>query len=159
MKLRVQHPKVQQCADTAHPYWFFRYRDDEIQPDGTIRTSQKRKILSAIKGIAANKAIPDAMTKREAEQARDDFFAGENATDRAAVSQPAGPEPGDVLFGKLANLWMRDYVDKIAGGRKLIAATTKAKYHQCYRVFYPRWKDTRLKDMRAKDVLEWLREA
>jgi integrase len=162
LKLRVQHPKIQKCMTLAHPYWFFRYRDDEIQADGTISTAQKRKIVGAIKGLPANQSVPDALTKKEAELARDNFFAEQNARTRgpaATLAQEKPPEPGDVLFGKLAELWMRDYVDKIAGGRKLIAASTKSKYHQCYKVFYPRWKDTRLKDIRAKDVLEWLREA
>jgi integrase len=164
LKLRVQHPKIQECTNVARPYWFFRYRDDEIQPDGTIKTAQKRHILGPIKGPAANKAEPDAITKREAEQARDDFFAGQNTKARGAATAIADamekpPEPGDILFGKLADLWIQEYVDKIVGGRKLIAASTKAKYHQCYKTFFPRWKDVRLKDIRARDVLTWLQEA
>ena len=41
-------------------------------------------------------------------------------------TEPA--EVGTILFGKLATMWERDYVERVVGGKALVAAPTKQKY-------------------------------
>lgn len=83
-----------------------------------------------------------------------------DATVSAQAQVTATPEPssfllpGDIVFGKLAELWKRDYVEKLAAGRPMIAATTKAKYPYCVGIILPRWKHVRLRDIRSKEVLD-----
>jgi len=153
LKQRVQHPRVEECRDRQNPYWFFRYRGDELLPDGTAKTSRKRHIIGPSRG-------PNAIGKKQAEIERDKFLAESNAaTSRcesaAMASKP--PELGAILFGKLAEMWRRDFVEREVGGRALIAASTRAKYlNHLDNHIMPRWKDTRIAEFRTKDVLDWL---
>lgn len=76
----------------------------------------------------------------------------------AQVPDPA-EEPGQIIFGKLADLWRREYVEKIAAGRPMVAAPTRAKYVAALENhILPKWKDARLADLRGRVVLEWLQE-
>jgi integrase len=88
------------------------------------------------------------------------FLAESNAaTSRceSAVMASKPPELGAILFGKLAEMWRRDFVEREVGGRALIAASTRAKYlNHLDNHIMPRWKDTRIAEFRAKDVLDWL---
>ena len=158
LKTRVQHPEVHERRDRGSYYWFFRYRLDEIQPDGTVKTTRPFKTL----GPSRDKAKP--MSHKKACEERDKFMAEINAAptkSEAAVlakDTAKAAEPGDILFGPLAELWKTDYVDRIAAGRPLIAHTTKVKYHWCLSHMLPRWKDTRLKDFKAKAIMDWLQE-
>jgi integrase len=155
LKNRVQHPEVHERKDRGTYYWFFRYRLDEIQPDGTVKTTRPFKTLGPSRG-------PNGMTITKARQDRDTFLAEVNAAKtrpQAAVAahDPAkAPEPGDIVFGPLAELWKTDYVERIAAGRHLIGARTRDKYHWCLGYILPRWKDTRLKDLKAKEIMDWL---
>jgi hypothetical protein len=56
---RVQHPKVHERKDRGTYYWFFRYRNDELLPDGSIKTSRKFHIIGPSRG-------KNAIGKREA---------------------------------------------------------------------------------------------
>jgi integrase len=54
-------------------------------------------------------------------------------------------------------MWRSDFVQREVGGRTLIAASTRAKYlNRLENHIMPRWKDTRIAEFRAKDVLDWL---
>jgi hypothetical protein len=57
---RVQHPRVEECRDRKNPYWFFRYRDDELLADGTLKPRRKRFIIGPSRG-------PNAIAKPQAE--------------------------------------------------------------------------------------------
>ncbi|HEY6346093.1 MAG TPA: tyrosine-type recombinase/integrase [Bryobacteraceae bacterium] len=153
MKKRVQHPKVNECRDRGTPYWFFRYWDDELLPDGTTKTSRKRRIIGPSRG-------PDAISRKQAEIERDRFLLEMNAAETPCGRAVKATEPidiGAILFGKLADLWRRDFVERDVGGRALIAASTRAKYiNHLENHILPRWKDTRIAEFRAKDVLDWL---
>ena len=153
MKLRVQHPKVDECSDRGTPYWFFRYWSDEFLPDGTVKTSRKRHILGPSKG-------PNAISRKKAESERDKFLVERNVAPspcEAATQAQEPPRPEAILFGKLAEMWRHDFVERRAGGRALIAASTKEKYlNHLKNHILPRWKDTRLSDLRAKVVSDWL---
>lgn len=154
LKQRVQHPKINECKDHQKPYWFFCYWHDELLADGSIRTVRKRRILGPSKG-------PNALTERQAEAQRDKFLAELNAAPSRALAAAAQEpvEAGAVIFGKLAEMWRKDFVEREVGGRSLIAKSTRAKYigHLETHIM-PRWKDTRLAEFRAKEVLDWLHE-
>ena len=155
LKLRVQHPKVHERKDRKGSYWFFRYRHDELLPFGAIKTRRKFHIIGRSKGEGA-------LARKQAESMRDTFLAGLNAAPTkpeaaVAAQQPeAKPDPGDILFGRLAELWRTDYVEKVAAGKTLIANSTKEKYRYVLRRILARWRDTRINEIRAKDVLDWL---
>lgn len=155
LKQRVQHPSVHERKDRGSYYWFFRYRHDEVLPDGSIKTMRKFHTIGPSRGEGA-------MSRKQAIAARDEFLAGLNsaATRPEAVvvarAPEAAPDPGAILFGKLAELWRTDYVEKLAAGRPLIAHTTRQKYNYALSRILPRWKDIRLNQIRAKDVMDWL---
>lgn len=153
LKQRVQHPKVNECRDRGTPYWFFRYWFDESLADGTVKTSRKRHIIGPSTG-------PNAIGRRKAESERDRFLVELNAAPspcEAVVQANKPPQLGAILFGKLAEMWQHDFVERKVGGQALITASTKAKYvNHLNNHILPRWQDTRLADFRAKDVLDWL---
>src|SRR5246127_3061134 len=83
VKARVQHPQVKPRKDRQGWPWVFRYRLDEIQPDGTIKVLRKYEAVGASKGEGA-------ITKKQAEIERDRFLAKLNApTTEVAVQQVA----------------------------------------------------------------------
>jgi len=153
LKQRVQHPKINECQDREKPYWFFRYWDDELLPDGTFKTSRKRYIIGPSRGS-------NAIGKKQAETARDKFLSELNAAPSSCEAAVKAKEPieiGAILFGKLAEMWRKDFVEREIGGRALIAASTRAKYiNHLENHILPRWKDTRIAEFRAKEVLDWL---
>src|SRR5688572_12087402 len=153
VKQRVQHPKVNECQDRGQPYWFLRFWFDELLPDGTVKTSRKRHIIGPSRGS-------NAIGKKQAELLRDQFLLELNAAPshcEAAVAAKQQTEVGAILFGKLAEMWRRDFVEREVGGRALIAASTRAKYiNHLENHILPRWNDTRLAEFRAKDILDWL---
>lgn len=155
LKRRVQHPQVEECRDYKKWYWFFRYYDDEIQPDGSVKTSRKRHICGDSKG-------PDKISFKRAEQIRDDFLHDLNAaptrTEAAVQAQEEKPpEPGDIIFGKLAELWQGDYADN---PMIKLATPTREKYKsRLENHILPRWNDARLKDLDdSKAVIDWLQQ-
>jgi integrase len=153
LKQRVQHPKINECKDRGAPYWFFRYWSDELLSDGTVKTSRKRHIIGPSKG-------PNALGKKQAETARDRLLFDLNAAPSSCEAAVAAKEPaqvGAIIFGKLAEMWRTDFVEREVGGRALIAASTRAKYiNHLENHILPRWKDTRIAEFRAKDTLDWL---
>jgi integrase len=155
LKKRVQHPKINECRDRGTPYWFFRYWADELASDGTIKTSRKRRIVGPSKG-------DDAITRKQAGIERDDFLSKLNAAPspcQAAVQVTQPADIGAILFGKLAEMWRNDYVERKIGARALLAKPTREKYiGNLENHILPRWKDTRLAQFRAKDVLDWLQD-
>jgi len=69
LKKRVQHPTVHEWKDRGRFYWFFRYRHDEVLPDGSIKTTRKFHTIGPSRGEGA-------MSRKEASVVRDDFLAG-----------------------------------------------------------------------------------
>jgi integrase len=66
---------------------------------------------------------------------------------------------GAILFGKLAEMWRRDFVEREIGGRSLIAASTRAKYiNHLKNHILPRWENTRLSGFKTKEILDWLQD-
>src|SRR4051794_22251090 len=99
LKQRVQHPKGHERKDRGTTYWFFRYREDKILPDGSITTSRKFHIIAPSRGEGA-------ITKKQAEIKRDEYLVGLNAAPTRAeaavaakVPDPAA-EPDQIIFGR-----------------------------------------------------------
>jgi integrase len=150
---RVQRPKVHERKDRGDFYWFFRYRTDEIQPDGSVKTIRKFHTIGPSRGERG-------ISRRQAETARDRVLAElDNATTRceAAMTAKNAIDPGMIIFGNLAALWRGDYVERDVGGKPLLAAPTRAKYiSNLENHILPRWKDVRLADFRTKEITDWL---
>src|SRR5579863_1100969 len=152
LKQRVQHPKVHERRDRGSYYWFFRYRQDELLPDGTIKTTRKFHTIGPSRGDGA-------MGKKQADIERDKFLADVNAAEtrcEAAVAVKQPIEVGAILFGKLAELWLKDYAEN---PKVKLAQPTREKYRMRLDThILPRWKDVRIGEMRAKDILDWLQK-
>ena len=147
---RVQHPKVHERKDRKGSYWFFRYWLDEMLPDGRMKASRKFHTIGPSKGDGA-------LTKRGAETKRDDFLAELNAAPTRCDAATQAQHPVDIraiIFGKLAALWRKDYVDNL---KVKLATPTREKYRsRLDNHILPRWKDTRLGEFRSKEILDWL---
>lgn len=145
VKARVQHPGVKPRKDRAGWPWIFRYYDDEIQSDGSI------KVLRRYHEIAPSKG-EDAITKKQAEIERDKFLAKLNApTTEQAVQQVAAT--GVALFSEVAAMYEKGYL----GRTEQIARPTREKetfYLNQYIV--PRWGDLRLNQIQPQAVEDWL---
>jgi len=150
LKQRVQHPSVIERKDRGQHYWYFRYRHDELLPNGTVRTRRKFHTIGPSRGDGA-------MGKKQAEIERDKFLADVNAAEtrcEAAVAAKQPIEVGAILFGKLAALWLKDYAEN---PKVKLAQPTREKYRMRLDThILPRWKDVRLGEMRAKEILDWL---
>lgn len=80
---RVQHPQVKPRKDREGWPWVFRYRADEVQPDGSVKTLRKYQAVGPSKGDRA-------ITKKQAEIERDKILAKLNTpTIEVAVEQVA----------------------------------------------------------------------
>jgi len=149
---RVQHPKVHERKDRKGFYWFFRYWQDEILPDGRIKPSRKFHTIGPSKG-------KDALTRRTAEIKRDDFLASLNAAPTRCDAVVQAQQPVDVrniIFGNLAGMWRKDYVDN---PKVKLATPTREKYRsRLDNHILPRWKATRLGEFRSKEILDWLQD-
>jgi integrase len=151
LKQRVQHPSVIERKDRGQHYWYFRYREDELLPNGTIKIRRKFHTIGPSRGDGA-------LTKKEAEVERDKFLLKRNAAPsrcEAAVAARQPIEIGAIIFGRLADLWRKDYVENF---KVKLAKPTRDKY--CMRLdthILPRWKDAQLADLEnSKAILDWL---
>jgi integrase len=145
VKARVQHPQMKPRKDRKGWPWVFRYWADEVQPDGSVKMLRKYRALGPSKGDGA-------LTKKQAEIARDKFLAKLNApTTEAAVEQVA--VTGVALFSVVAKM----YEDGYLGREKQIAEPTRVK-EKFYLTQYivPRWGTLRLNQIQPKAVEDWL---
>src|SRR5580704_8325142 len=142
---RVQHPQVKPRRDRAGWPWVFRYRADEIQPDGSVKTLRKYQEIGPSKG-------DDAITKKQAEIDRDVFLAKLNAPSmEVAVQQVAST--GVALFGKVAAMYIEGYLAR----ENQIARPTREKELLYLRLYIiPKWGALRLNQIQPKAVEDWL---
>jgi len=151
LKQRVQHPSVIERKDRGQHYWYFRYREDELLPNGKIRVRRKFHTIGPSCGEGA-------LTKKQAEIERDKFLVQRNAAPsrcEAAVAVQQPVEIGAILFEKLAELWRKDYAEN---PMVRLAQPTRDKYRMRLDThILPRWKDARLADLEnSKAILDWL---
>src|SRR5215470_10293718 len=102
VKARVQHPQVKPRKDRPGWPWVFRYRADQVQPDGSVKELRKYQEVGPSKGEGA-------LTKRQAEIERDKFLAKFNApTAEAAVEKVVAT--GVALFAEVAKMYQDGYL-------------------------------------------------
>lgn len=145
VKARVQHPQVKPRKDRQGWPWVFRYRADEVQPDGTVKTLRKYHEIGPSKGQGA-------MTKKQAEIERDKFLAKLNApTTEEAVQQVAAT--GVALFREVATMYEEGYLGRAA---QIAKPTREKETFYLNRYIVPRWGDLRLNQIQAQAVEDWL---
>ncbi|MCE5306800.1 MAG: site-specific integrase [Acidobacteriales bacterium] len=148
MKARVQHPQVKVRKDRPGWPWIFRYRAEEVQPDGSVKTLRKYGEIAPSKGEGA-------ITKKQAEIERDKFLAKLNApTVEQAVQQVAAT--GVALLSEVTAMYEQGYL----GRTDQIAKPTREKetfYLNQYIV--PRWGKLRLNQVQPQAVEDWLHTA
>jgi integrase len=145
VKARVQHPQVKPRKDRTGWPWIFRYRADEIQPDGSLKTLRKYHEIGPSKGDGA-------ITKKQAEIERDKFLAHLNApTTETAVQQVAST--GVALFGAVAEMYKTGYLAR----QHQISRPTREKEEFYLREYIvPKWGSLRLNQIQPKAVEDWL---
>jgi integrase len=153
LKQRVQHPDVRERKDRSQPYWFFRYRVDEVLGTGEVKTRRKCYIIGPSSG-------DNAMSKKQAQVERDKILIEQNAAPgrcEAAVKMTQPSQTSDLTVGTLIELWRRDYVEN---PMVKLAQPTRDKYASRLDVHILRqWKDARLADLDdSKAVLDWLQQ-
>jgi integrase len=145
VKARVQHPEVKPRKDRKGWPWVFRYRFDEIQANGTVKTLRKYEALGPSKGEGA-------ITKKQAEVKRDQFLAKLNApTTEIAVEQVAAT--GVALFKTVADMYRTGYLARASQ----IARPTREKEEFYLREYIvPKWGQLRLNQILPQAVEDWL---
>src|ERR1017187_5487227 len=148
VKARVQHPQVKPRKDRAGWPWVFRYYDDAIQPDGSVKVLRRYHEIAPSKGEGA-------ITKKQAEVERDKVLGKLNApTVEQAVQQVAAT--GVALLSEGAAMYEQGYL----GRADQIARPTREKetfYLNQYIVL--RWGDLRLSQIQPQAVEDWLHTA
>jgi integrase len=151
LKQRVQHPSLIERKDRGRHYWYFRYRQDELLPNGTVTTRRKFHTIAPSRGGGA-------FSKKQAEVERDKFLLDLNAAPSRCEAVVAAQQPleiGAIIFGRLAELWRKDYVEN---PKVKLATPTREKYRMRLDThILPRWKDARLAELEdSKAILDWL---
>ena len=148
--MKEQHPQVHQRTDRKGTYWFFRYWEEELLPNGSIKTIRRFHTLGPSKGLGA-------LTQEQAGVLRDQVLAGlHTSLLQADTLVPAHQrtDAGSILFGELAEMWRKDYVEN---PKIRLAEPTRIKYRTRLRHhILPRWKDVPISQVRSKLILDWL---
>ena len=147
LKVRIQHPGIHERTDRGGSYWFFRFWDDVLEPDGTTKAIRRFQVLGPSKG-------ENRLSKKQAELARDKFL--------ASINKPTIQEKivdGLVLFSKMVERYKAAHVEAHVAGRFLLAKPTRLKYsmHLDQRIV-PKWGDRRLCEINPDEVQQWLFE-
>src|ERR1039457_1404306 len=115
LKVRIQHPKVHERTDRRGSYWFFRYRDDIVQADGSTKAVRKFRVIGPSSG-------ENRLLKKQAEVERDKFL--------AKINKPTLQEKiadGLVLFSKMVEKYKAVHVLAEVAGRFVLAKPTRLK--------------------------------
>jgi integrase len=136
---------VTQRKDRQSRPWIFRYRHDEIQPDGSVKTLRKYHEIGPSKGEGA-------ITKKQAEVERDKVLAKLNApTPEVAVQQVAST--GVALFGQVARMYKEGY---LARANQIATPTREKEEFYIREYLVPKWGAVRLNQIQPKAVEDWL---
>jgi integrase len=145
LKIRVQHPGVHERTDRRGSYWFFRYWDDLLQPDGTMKPVRKFYTLGPSKG-------ENRLTKKQAEVERDKVLAKLN---KPTIQEKIAD--GLVLLSKMVERYLVAHIEAQVAGHYLLAKPTREKYiiHLEQRIL-PKWGHLRLCEIQPDEVQQWL---
>src|ERR1039458_8778284 len=50
LKVRIQHPSIHERTDRGGSYWFFRFWDDALQADGTMKPVRRFHVIGPSQG-------------------------------------------------------------------------------------------------------------
>jgi integrase len=147
LKVRIQHPKIHERTDRGGSYWYFRYWDDILQPDGKMKPVRRFQAIGPSKG-------ENRLSKKQAEVERDKFL--------ARINKPTIQEKvadGLVLFSRMVDKYKAAHVEAQVAGRFLLAKPTRLKYllHLEQRIV-PQWGNRRLCEINPDEVQQWLFE-
>lgn len=158
MANRSHPPQVKPRTDRPRAPWIFRYCAREIQPDGSIRTVRKYREVGPSKGRGS-------LTKRQAEDARDELLALIAPREKGASCETADSEDeapgaavpsGPVPFGRLARLYMSGYLSR----QNHVAEPTRQKEEFYIREYLlPKWGMDPAERIQSKAVEDWLHAA
>ncbi|MBM3741034.1 MAG: phage integrase family protein, partial [Acidobacteria bacterium] len=145
LRIRIQHPGVHERTDRGGSYWYFRYREDVLQADGSTKAIRKFNTIGPSKG-------ENKLTKRQAEVERDKFL--------AKINKPTVQEKiadGLALFSKMVEKYRAAHVEAAVAGHFLLAKPTREKYiiHLEQRIV-PQWGARRLCEINPDEVQQWL---
>src|ERR1035437_1950765 len=116
LKVRIQHPEVHERTDRGGSYWYFRYWDDVLQAEGTMKAVRKFQVVGPSKG-------DNRIAKKKAEVERDKFL--------AKINKPTIQEKiadGLVLFARMVDKYKAAHVEAQVAGRFQIGRPTRLKY-------------------------------
>jgi integrase len=147
LKVRIQHPKVHERTDRGEPHWYFRYWQDVVQADGTIKPVRRLRVVGPSKG-------DNRISRKQADVERDKFL--------LSIHKPTLQEKiadGLVLFSRMVDKYKAAHVEAQVAGRYLLAKPTRLKYllHLEQRIV-PRWGNRRLCAINPDEVQQWLFE-
>jgi integrase len=147
LKVRIQHPGIHERTDRGGSYWFFRFWDDALQADGTMKPVRRFHVIGPSQG-------ENRLSKKKAEVERDKFL--------AKINKPTIQEKiadGLVLFSRMVDKYKAAHVEAQVGGRFLLAKPTRLKYqlHLEQRIV-PQWGERRLCEIKPDEVQQWLFE-
>jgi integrase len=147
VKMRIQHPDVHERTDRRGFYWFFRYWDDVVQPDGTLKPVRRFRVVGPSKG-------DNRLTKRQATVERDKFLATLN---KPTIVEKMGT--GLIRLSEMVEKYRAAHVEAQVAGRFLLAKPTREKYrvHLEQRIL-PKWGALRLLEIKPDEFQRWLFE-
>ena len=147
LKVRIQHPGVKERTDRKGSYWYFRYWDDVLEPNGQTRAVRRFQTIGPSKG-------ENRLSKKQAELERDKFL--------AKINKPTIEEKvaeGLVLFSKMVEKYMATHVEAQVAGRYILAKPSRDKYTMHLKQkLLPKWGSRRLIEIRPDEVQQWLFE-
>lgn len=145
MKARLSVPQVKPRPDRHGRPWVFRYRETVIQPDGSVKILRKYREVAPSRGRGA-------ITRKQAEQGRDQFLAQLTGTPVAeAVAPVAGAE--GTLFSAVAQMYEEGYLGRV---HQIATPTRQKERLYLHQFLIPRWGALRLHQIQPQDVEDWL---
>ena len=171
MTRRVSYPQVQPRADRPGCPWVFRYWAEEPQPDGSRKRVRRYQEIGPSSG-------EQAVTREEAEAARDRFLLERNAAtiahapagargmvaaaagrlllspvNSAGADSPTELQSATGCFGEAARLYQEGYLSR----EFHVAKPTRDKETLYIRRYLlPRWEAFPLMDIQPKPLEDWL---
>ena len=138
VKKRTQHPAVQEATDVREPYWFARIFEHVLGENGQMKEVRKKYNLGPSAG-------PDKITKRQAEEKRDQIVA-----DVGKAAQELKTVSGSITMLQAVQLFREGYMPTIG-------PVTRINYEWVFRkVLLPRWGNVKLAAIKTHDIQVWM---
>ncbi len=137
---RYQTPSVLRDESGPRPYWYIRYRVDQLTDANTTKRAEVRKVLGY-----CDEKLPNGKTlgKREAERRRNDIMRDVNRSDYIVQSQ--------IPFPKLAAAYRRVHFPTLRGESSRRLYESFISNH-----IEPYFKTCRLMDMTPLEIQRWV---